>query len=259
MKEFKIWLRYSKNSFQQILTHRFLVMIFFLGKGLRILLFLIFLNFLFGGARSLAGYNREQIIFFYLSFNLIDTLAQLFFREIYRFRQLVVSGTLDHVLVKPVNPLLRVLLGGTDFMDLIMFIILVTISVWFGQKHITTDLVNWGWYFILVINGLLIAAAFHILVLGLGVITTTVDHLVMIYRDFTSMLRIPVDLYVEPIRFLLTFALPLGIMLTFPPKALMGLLSPGLIVLSLFLSLVAIFLAMKFWNYSLKQYQSASS
>ncbi len=259
MKEFKIWLKYTNNSFQQILTRRFIAVVFLAGKTVRILMFLFFLGALFRGASGIGGYSREQIMFFYISFNLIDTLGQLFFREVYRFRSLVVTGTLDFVLVKPINPLLRVLLGGTDVLDLIMLGGLLIVTVWFGWQHISQNLFEWILYFLLVINGLMISAAFHILVISLGVITTSVDHLVMIYRDMTSMMRIPVDLYVEPIRFLLTFILPLGIMLTFPPKALNGLLSPTLIFVSILLSIIAVFLSLRFWNYSLRQYQSASS
>lgn len=259
MKELKIWWIYTKNSFQQILSRRFIAVIFVFGKAARISMFLFFLNALFRGADGIAGYSREQIIFFYLSFNLIDTLGQLFFREVYRFRQLVVSGGLDFVLVKPVNPLLRVLLGGADVLDAVVLVVLMGFTIWYGATNISTDIASWGGYFLLVLNGLLISAAFHLGVISLGVITTTVDHLIMIYRDLSSMMRIPVDLYIEPIRFLLTFAIPVGIMLTFPPKVLMGLISPGLIVISFSLSLVSILVGMKFWQYALKQYQSASS
>jgi len=40
--------------------------------------------------------------------------AQLLFRDVYRFRPKVVSGDFDLILVKPINPLFRVLLGGAD-------------------------------------------------------------------------------------------------------------------------------------------------
>lgn len=259
MKEFRIWLKYTFNSFQQVLINRYLVVIFMTGKIARIGLFVLFLNFLFQGTAGIGGYNREQIIFFYLSFNLVDTLAQLFFREVYRFRPLVVSGNLDFVLLKPLNPLIRVLLGGGDVMDLMMLVLIAGVTVWYGLTFITTDLLHWAIYLFLVINGFLIAAAFHIFVLGLGVITTTVDHLIMIYRDFSSMLRIPVDLYIEPIRAILTFAIPLGMMITFPAKSLMGLLSPGFILVAIIFAGLAFSLSLKFWHYSLKQYSSASS
>lgn len=259
-KEGKIWLKYTLNSFQQILANRFAVILLMLGKILRIALFFVFLLFLFQGASTLAGYNRNQIIFFYLSFNLVDTLAQLFFREVYRFRSLVVSGNLDFYLVKPMNPLVRVLMGGTDLMDLMMLIMIGVLTVWFATANqLVSSPAQWLLYMAMVFNGLIIAAAFHIFVLGVGIITTSVDHMIMIYRDFASMLRIPVDLYVEPIRFLLTFALPLGIMITFPAKAVLGVLPGQLVLVSFAFGAASFFLAQKFWAYALKKYTSASS
>lgn len=259
MKNFKIWLILTTNSFQQILTHKVAIMIFTLGKLIRISLFVLFLIFLFQGAKGIGDYNHEQILFFYLSFSLLDTLTQTFFREVYRFRQLVVTGDLDYVLIKPWNPLVRVLLGGADLSDLIVLVVLVIVTAWFGISFITEDIWRWLLFVLLILNGFVIALSFHIFVLSMGVLTTTVDHIIMVYRDLSSILRIPVDLYMQPIRFLLTFLIPLGIMMTFPAKVLMGLLSPALITISLFASAVFLGASLKFWHYSLKQYSSASS
>ncbi len=259
VKEGKIWWQYTLNSFQQILLNRTAVLLLTSGKIIRIALFFIFLMFLFQGAKTLAGYNRNQIIFFYLSFNLVDTFAQLFFREVYRFRSMVVSGSFDFYLVKPMNPLIRILLGGTDLMDLLVLILIIITTVWFATvNNLISSPWQWGLYLILVLNSLIIAAAFHIFVLGVGIMTTSVDHLMMIYRDFSSMLRIPVDLYTEPIRFLLTFALPLGIMITFPAKALLGILPVHLIFISFVFSFLGFFLAYRFWLFALRKYTSAS-
>ena len=54
--------------------------------------------------KSLGGYNPLQMLVFYLCFNIVDTIGQLLFREVYRFRSLIVTGGLDMVLVKPLNP-----------------------------------------------------------------------------------------------------------------------------------------------------------
>lgn len=259
LKTIKIWSYYTGNSFKQALSNRGAVAFLLIGKFLRVALFVVFLNFLFEGTRSIAGYNREQIIFFYLSFNLIDTLAQLFFREVYRFRDLVVSGNLDLVLTKPINPLLRVLFGGADILDFIMLIPITIAVIFVGVNYISTSPISWILYILMIINALLIATAFHVVVLSIGVLTTAVDHLIMIYRDMTAILRIPVDLYIEPIRAFLTFVIPLGIMITFPPKVLMGILSLQLIVISIIISLALIVVSLRFWKNSLKQYSSASS
>lgn len=259
MKELKVWLKYTNNSFQQMLTSRVTMAIFMTGKIFRILMFLAFLIFLFQGANSLAGYSRNQIIFFYLSFNLIDTLAQLFFREVYRFRPLIVSGNFDFVLLKPINPLIRVLLGGGDVLDLLTLLLTAILTAAFAWQNLPITGVNVFLYLILILNGLLIAAAFHIFVLGLGIITTSVDHLVMIYRDMASMARIPIDVYIDPIRTFLTFVIPLGIMITFPAKAFMGILSWQFVGLAMVFGIVGISFSLLFWNYAVRKYSSASS
>lgn len=258
-KSLKIWWLYTKYTFLQIMTNRTLMLVFLLGKIVRIAMFFMFLLFVFGGTSQIGGYSRNQILFFYLTFNLIDTSAQLLFREAYRFRPLVISGNFDFVLLKPVNPLIRVLLGGTDLMDLIMLVLITGVTFWFGFSNITRDPSLWLIFITLVINSVVFAASFHIFVLGLGIVTLSVDHLVMIYRDLTALLRIPVDLYTEPLRSFLTFVLPLGIMFTFPPKVLMGFLSWPYLIISFLFSLLLLVVNLKFWKYSLQHYQSASS
>lgn len=221
-------------------------------------MFLGFLYFLVNSTNGIGGYTKDQIIFFYLSFNLVDAAAQFLFREVYRFREYVISGDLDLILVKPINPLLRVLLGGTDLLDLLMLIFITTAVIYTGLG-ISLSGLNWMTYIALMFNSLLLAAAFHILILTLCVLTTSIDHLTMVFRDTMAMLRIPVDVYSEPLRGILTFVIPLGIMMTFPPKALMGLLSLPLIAISFLIATLALYLSLFFWRRSLHEYQSASS
>ncbi len=259
MRSLRIWLHYAKNAFLQTLTNRIFFLLFLFGKCARVLLFLVFLYFLLQSTNGLGGYNKEQIIFFYLSFNLVDSASQFLFREVYRFRELVVRGDMDLVLVKPINPLLRVMLGGTDALDLLMLLIIGGAVIYTGITGISMNSGNWIIYGLLLLNALIISAAFHMLILAIGVLTTSIDHLTMVFRDTMAMLRIPVDVYSEPLRGILTFVVPLGIMMTFPPKALMGLLSWPLILISFCISLIAVTLAHWFWKRSLREYQSASS
>lgn len=259
MKNLRLWLILTANSFQQMLANKAAIIIFLFGKSFRILIFTYFLALIFKNSSYLGSFSRDQIIFFYLSFNLLDTFAQLFFREVYRFRTIIINGNFDYILTKPVNPLIRVLVGGADVFDLIIGIILVVITVWFGITRLHPSWLSWGSYLLLFANGFLLAAAFHIIVLSLGILIFSIDHLVMIYRDLTSLMRIPVDLYTEPLRSLLIFIIPVGVMFSFPPKALMGLLHPGGLILSVLTGLVLLFISLCIWHRSLRYYQSASS
>ena len=245
----KIWFMMSKNSFLTMLNQKLVFFIFLLGKILRFIFFLGFLSFIIKGSKVLAGYEINQVIFFYVTFVLIDTLAQFLFREVYRFRPLVVSGDFDLILVKPINSLFRILMGGMDIIDLITIPPLIFVVYYVGQMLNPNSLLV-VYYILLVVSGLIIAAAFHIAVLSLGIIT---------YRDLTSMGRFPVDIYKQPLRGILTYLIPVGIMVTFPAKGLMGLVSSRGVLLSLILAVSVLTLSLMFWNYALKKYTSASS
>lgn len=258
-KYFKIWWIMGLYASQVALQSRFGAILFVLGKFLRFFLFALFILILASRVEKIAGYSLWQMILFFATFNLIDILTQLFLREVYRFRSYVVSGDFDYFLVKPISPLFRSLLGGSDILDIPIFltsVILIIISV-FNLSGI--DLTGIIMYLILIANAFIIALSFHIIVLAIGVVTTEVDNTLWLYRDLTQMARIPVDVYTQPIRSLITFIVPVGVMITFPAKALMGLLSIFGIIISFFIASVFLIVSLWLWNYSLKNYTSASS
>ncbi|KKU95804.1 MAG: hypothetical protein UY27_C0008G0007 [Candidatus Gottesmanbacteria bacterium GW2011_GWA1_48_13] len=258
-KYIHLWTKLTVNSFLVSLTSRLSAILFFIGKLLRFVFFGVFLIVLFSKTQGIADYTLMQGIFFFLTFNLIDTATQLFFREVYRFRQLVVSGDFDLVLIKPMNPLFRALVGGADPLDLLMLIPYVWALIFVGRRVGDITVTNATIYGLLLANGFIIATGFHILVLALAIVTTEIDHAIMIYRDVTSMGRLPIDIYREPLRSILTFVVPVGVMMTFPAKALFGFLSPGLIAMSLLVGGLFFLLSIRVWKYALTKYASASS
>lgn len=258
-KYIKLWFSMTLNSFQMSLVNRFSAMMFLLGKVLRFILFFVFLIILLGKTKTLAGYSHDQVLIFFLVFNIIDTTVQLFFREVYRFRPLVVSGDFDLILTKPMNTLFRVMAGGADVLDLLMLIPLIgiLISLSFNAGYLTV--INIVLFLIFLVNGFLIATALHILVAALILLTMEIDQGILIYRDISSLGRLPIDMYKEPIRFLATFVLPISAMVTLPAKALMGIISLEGLLYSFFFTGLILFLSLKTWKKALREYTSASS
>ncbi len=257
-KYLKIWWMMSRNSFSVVLGQRLALSFFLVGKVLRFIFFFGFLYFLLKGSGNLAGYSSNQIIFFYLTFNLIDVITQFLFREVYSFRRMIINGDFDLVLVKPISALFRVLMGGADIIDLVTIPPLVVLTIYYGSL-LNPSLVSVIFYLILLVNGFLIATAFHIIILSLAIITLEVDHAVMIYRDMTSLGRFPIDIYKEPLKAFLTYIIPVGIMITLPSKALMGIVGPMGVLLAFIFGIFVVFLSLKFWKYATTKYTSASS
>ncbi len=255
----RIITEYTRHSIAISVQHRVGAVLFIVGKLIRFALFGLFVTVLLTQTEVLAGYTVTQTLLFFVTYHLIDGIAQLLFREVYRFRPLVLTGDLDLVLVKPMHPFLRILIGGIDILDLVPLVIysgligsLITLSGGVDGIHLLS-------YLILIVNGLLIATGFHIMVLSLGILSTEVDHTIMIYRDITRMGSFPVDIYAEPIRSIVTFVIPIGIMITFPVQALFGMLTVSQFLISFAFSTGFLLVALLSWQYALARYQSASS
>ncbi len=258
-KLIKIFFLLTKTSIQSMLTHQIGVITFLLGKILRFIFYFSFLFFLLEKTKFLAGYNFNQAIIFFLTFNLIDIISQMVFREVYRFRQQVISGSLDYYLTKPYPIFLKILFGGFDVLDLITLIPVLILTAYFVFQIPNLLLINIFLFFFLFINGLLISTGFHILVLSSAVLTSEVDHSIMIFRDLSRMGAISMDIYKEPLRSILTFVIPIGIMITYPAKALLNLLNLQSIFISFLISFFFLFFSLKLWNLALKKYQSVGN
>lgn len=252
---FQIFWLFARNSMRTMTQGRVGIAIFTLGKVIRFAFLFFLLYFIFSKTRILKGYTLQQAALFYMVFNLVDTISQILFREVYRFRSLVVSGSLDTILLKPYHPFLRILLGGVDVLDIILLIpyILITLFIASGSSPIGINILS---FFLLFINALWIATSFHIIVLAFGILTTEVDHTILIYRDITSLGRFPMSLYQEPIRSIFTFIIPVGIMTSFPAQMLIGTLSWDRFILSFVISSMLFVGAMWLWKFALKRYQS---
>jgi ABC-2 type transport system permease protein len=171
---------------------------------------------------------------------------------------MIVNGDFDFVLVKPMSSLFRSLLGGADVIDFITIPPLIFVTIYVGSLLHPSPL-NTLYFILLLTNSFIIATAFHIMVLALAIITLEIDHTVMIYRDLTNLGRLPIDIYKQPLQGFITYLIPVGVMMTLPAKAIMGIVAPTGILIALLVGIVAIFVSMRFWNFALRKYTSASS
>ncbi|MEK7559116.1 MAG: ABC-2 family transporter protein [Patescibacteria group bacterium] len=259
LKYFKLWWMMTFMVSQNAFVSRFGAILFVFGKLIRFSFFLFFLLIIASRTNAIVGYTIWQIILFYLTFNIIDSLAQFFLREVYRFRNYVVSGDFDYFLTKPMPALFRLLFGGSDILD-IPILLLSSVFIYVALSHIgPLTILNILIYLGLLINGFVIMLSFHILVLAIGVITTEVDNTLWLFRDITQMGRFPIDIYQNPLRSFITFVIPVGVMVTFPAKAAMGLLSFNSVLISVGIGAAFLYLSIMFWRFSLKKYSSASS
>jgi ABC-2 type transport system permease protein len=256
----KIWFLLALRAAQVQLLTRWGSFLFLLGKVVRFVLFFVFLFMVLSSAQTLAGYRRVEVILFFLVFNLVDITLQFLFRGVYQFRFRIVSGDYDLDLLKPLPSFFLPILGWSDILDFLTLIPLWGYFFWFIFEN---QLFSSGFHLVgfwaLFLSSLVLGFAFHLFICAVGVLTTEIDHLVWVYRDLTNMARFPTDIYQKGVRWILTFVIPVVILISFPTKALLGLLSPRGVGLAFFASGGLLLVSLKFWQFALSRYSSASS
>jgi len=258
-KYFNLWVTLTSRTTQIALYSRSGVLLFTLGKVIRFVFFVVFLFLLTSRTNTLAGYTVWQVMLFFVTFNIIDFISQFLWREVYRFRNYIISGNFDYYLTRPVSPLFLSLMGGSDVLDLITLIPLVGFLGFIMSQIGDIAFINIVLYVLLILNALLIVLSFHIFVLGLGIVTTEVDNAIWMFREITQLGRVPLQVYPRAITVVFTYLLPVAAMIAIPTHALLGLLTYQGVLIAFIFSSVLLWGSYSFWRYALKQYASASS
>ncbi len=253
-----VWSTLAQYALAATFINRGTTFLFLLGKCIRFGMLLFFLSVIKTAVQTFSGYTPEQVVVFFLTYQFLDTLAQMFYRGVYTFSRKVSSGDLDFYLSKPIQPLFRIMTGEPDFIDVIFFIPTTLISIYLIRDFLVqaspAALFVYG---VLLINGFLIATAFHILILCLGVITVQVDNAVMLYRDINTMTRFPATIYPELVRTVLLFAIPVGLMNTIPAQVLIGKPLSVAVWLTCAIGVGFLLLSLRIWNWAIKRYTGA--
>ena len=152
------------------------------------------------------------------------------------------------------------MIGTTvDVLDILTLIpVLIMLAMTFAR------LPPYGWeryaaYAALTVNGVALILAMHVFVAGIAVRTQELENVIWIYRDVMFMGKFPADVYARPVRWALTFGVPVAVMTTFPAKALLGRLSPAWGAYAVVLTVVALALSARYWRGSIARYTSSSS
>lgn len=81
----------------------------------------------------------------------------------------------------------------------------------------------------------------------------------VVYGALWQFGRYPVSIYRQPVRFVLTWLLPVAFVATFPAAALTRGASPGLLLAGLLVGFGAILVVRAVWGAGLRRYTSATS
>ncbi|MBI4261929.1 ABC-2 family transporter protein [Candidatus Uhrbacteria bacterium] len=258
---YRLLVQFMGKGFMFVAVHPLDFWMYLVGKIIRMAFFFVFIFSIFRVAPEFAGYNFATGILIFVTYNFIDILSQtFFFRGLYHLQELVRRGTFDRALTYPISPLFYTAFRMPDPMDFISLVPVLMLLGWaltqFAQLLTPLAILL---YILLVANGLLIAFALCTFLASLTFFTQEMEGVWWFYRYAVQVGRYPVEIFRSPFQFILTWVIPLGVMITFPSRALLGILSWQFVGGALVLSALLFYVALSFWRFALRRYSSASS
>jgi len=261
MKYLRVWTRLAKMRFREYYIESRLHSIFLIsGKLIRFSFFFIFIIALLTKTQTLAGFSLYQTLLFFMTFNLIDIVSQFFLRSAYAIGWMINKGEIDYILTQPVNTLFRIVSDIIDLLDLATLVpVVIVLGIIVARLETSITFYNFIFYLLLCFNALLIAFSIHVVIIALSILTQEISSEIWVYRDLMTMGRFPVDIYSSPVQFVLTFIIPIAVMVSIPAKVLLGILSWQWILISFAIGLTFFGIGIKFWHFALRRYSSIST
>lgn len=168
--------------------------------------------------KTIGGWTMGEMAFLYSLLILSQGIVTFIFSGILDFGEFVRDGTFDRFLVRPLSPLIQIIMGGFEISGF-AHIILGFLTFFMANSLITVhwNLLNGLVFVTVVIGGALILGSIRIIIAAIAFYAVNTNSLVHLFvfssREF---LLYPLNIYNGGLRFLLTFIVPLGFINFYP-------------------------------------------
>ncbi len=226
---------------------------------------LAFYKVVFGKTQTIADWPQAQYLFFVGCFFAMNGLIEMLFLDnCNEFAELVRTGDLDFLLLKPIDEQFliscRKMDWGTAPNVLMGLGVMVTAL---AKMHWAFDPVRLAVFLVTFACGTAIAYSFMLLLTSLSVWMVRNQSLMEMWWLFTSLARYPKEIFLgtwaEPIGIFFTFVLPILLVVNIPAAAMVRVLDPRMVGFTLASTAALVWLSRRFFLYALRSYRSASS
>jgi ABC-2 type transport system permease protein len=259
MTQLRIILSLWKATIIQAMEYRASFIFSIIANGLDFLFgFLQYLVF-FTAAKSIAGWESDQMLVLYGVFMLVFALHFiLFYPNLVAMGEMVNSGNLDLLLSKPVNSQLLVSFRRISLEELGSLFTAALLLGWLAwQGTIMISPLILLHFFINLACAMVIIYSGFLLLLSLAVIMERLDNMAQLLWSFFSLCRYPVDVFPAKIQRLFFTFLPVAFISTVPAASLLGRSSELVTGGGIIVATVALVSSSALWKKSINSYTSA--
>ncbi len=224
-----------------------------------------FFRTVFARTSAIAGWNEPQYFFFVGCFFAMNGLIEMLFLDnCNEFAELVRTGDLDGLLLKPIDEQFLITCRRIDWgtaPNILMGSILMVIAL--VQMHWQFDVVRLITFFVTVVCGTAIAYSFMLLLTSISVWMVRNQSLMEMWWLFSSVARYPKEIFTgrlaEPLGNFFTYIVPILVVVNVPANAMVRALDPPMVLLIMGAAVILLWLSRRFFHFALRSYRSASS
>jgi ABC-2 type transport system permease protein len=261
MYTFKLLATLVKINIQQELAYRaetvvnVLINLMWLGWEL------LSLSIIFSNTRSLGGWGPGEVIALLGVFRLVNmVMAAIIWPNTERFNTGVRDGSLDYLLLQPVNSLFLISFSRIvlwRIWDLALGVTLIVAGL--SLSGAAASPLSVAAFVLLMASGAAIIYSLWIVLIAFTFWATKFDNNVTILQALLEAGRYPATVYPVWLRLIVTFVVPIAVATTVPLQALRGDLAGWQVMAFLGVSAASVWVASRVWRAGVKRYSGASS
>jgi ABC-2 type transport system permease protein len=265
LRYFRLFGAFARFSLATEMAFRANFLVKLLVEALWLGILLVFYLKLFDNARQIAGWDRNQYLFFVGCYFALGGMVETFFLEnCTEFADLVRSGDLDLYLLKPIDEQFLITGRKIDWST--------APNVAAGVVLMVSSLALLAWPFdagrlllfgLLFVCGCLMAYSFLLLLASTSVWMVRNQSLMEMWWLFTTLMRYPREIYTgkfaSPFGWFFTFVVPVLLVVNVPADVMVKVVQPAFVYGALGATGVLLVVSRRFFRFALRCYRSASS
>lgn len=210
---------------------------------------------------TLGGWTLPQVLVVIGLFRIFEGVVDGIMRpNITRIVEYIQKGTLDFILLKPVDSQFMASLRQINLMTVPDFVVgfaLIGYGLWL-ERHVPSAPQGLA-FMLLMVCGVVIAYSLWMLLTTLAFWLVRIENIAEVLTAVYETGRFPVTAFGTGLRIVLTFIVPVAFMTTFPAAALLGIIEPIYLALAPVMAAALLCASVAFWRFALRSYTSASS
>lgn len=216
---------------------------------------------LYSHTGAINGWTLGQMIVLLGVYYLVQGAQAFVFETSFeRFMEHVRLGTLDFILIKPVDSQFMISTRHVQIPQIGQIVLgFIVLGVGVAQVGEQVRVLDGIAFAVTLVCGLALVYSLLLVLSTLSFWFVRVENLLAIFWSFLDAGRFPVDLYPGWLRITLSTVVPIGIAVTVPAQAIAGRLNAGELVLMLVGTVVMWSFASWFWRRGLRSYTGASA